>query len=197
MFVLAMLALDLFVFGGRKSHRVSVREALAWVIAWVSLALLFAGLLWWYLNDTVGAEIAQRKTLEFLAGYLIEQSLSVRQHVCLRDDLRLLRSTARVATAGASIRRARRHSHARGDDTRRGLAGDTVRLAVVCLRRISGSHGHQDADLRRARAGCEEPAAALAAQPSASSHEFHGESFFVSGATAYSGRRQCSLFWYW
>ncbi len=76
-FVLAMLALDLFVFGGRKSHRVSVREALAWVIAWVSLALLFAGLLWWYLNDTVGAEIAQRKTLEFLAGYLIEQSLSV------------------------------------------------------------------------------------------------------------------------
>jgi tellurite resistance protein TerC len=76
-FVLAMLALDLFVFGGRKSHRVSVKEALAWVIAWASLALAFAGLLWWYLNGTQGAEIAQRKTLEFLAGYLIEQSLSV------------------------------------------------------------------------------------------------------------------------
>lgn len=76
-FVLAMLALDLFVFGGRKAHRVSVKEALAWVIAWICLALTFAGLLWWYLNDTQGAEIAQRKTLEFLAGYLIEQSLSV------------------------------------------------------------------------------------------------------------------------
>ena len=76
-FVLVMLALDLFVFGGRKAHRVSVKEALAWVIAWVSLALLFAGLLWWYLNDTLGAEVAQQKTLEFLAGYLIEQSLSV------------------------------------------------------------------------------------------------------------------------
>ncbi|MDP1651398.1 MAG: TerC family protein [Rhodocyclaceae bacterium] len=76
-FVIAMLALDLFVFGGRKSHRVAVKEALAWVIAWVCLALAFAGLLWWYLNDTQGAEIAQRKTLEFLAGYLIEQSLSV------------------------------------------------------------------------------------------------------------------------
>lgn len=76
-FVIVMLALDLFVFGGRKSHKVSVREALAWVVAWVGLALLFAGLLWWYLNDTHGAAMAQKKTLEFLAGYLIEQSLSV------------------------------------------------------------------------------------------------------------------------
>ena len=76
-FVLAMLALDLFVFGGRKTHRVNVKEALAWVIAWVSLALAFAGLLWWYLNDTHGAEVARTKTLQFLAGYLIEQSLSV------------------------------------------------------------------------------------------------------------------------
>ena len=75
-FVLAMLALDLFVFGGRKAHRVAVKEALGWVIAWVCLAMAFAGLLWWYLNDTQGAEVAQRKTLGF-AGYLIEQSLSV------------------------------------------------------------------------------------------------------------------------
>ena len=76
-FVIAMLALDLFVFGGKKAHRVAVKEALAWVIAWVCLALAFAGLLWWYLNDTQGAVVAQRKTLEFLAGYLIEQSLSI------------------------------------------------------------------------------------------------------------------------
>ena len=76
-FVIAMLALDLFVFGGKKSHRVGVKEALAWVIAWACLALSFAGLLWWYLNDTQGAIVAQRKTLEFLAGYLIEQSLSI------------------------------------------------------------------------------------------------------------------------
>lgn len=76
-FVLAMLALDLFVFGGRKAHRVHVREAATWVAVWVSLALAFAGLLWWHLNDTQGAEVARTKTLEFLAGYLIEQSLSV------------------------------------------------------------------------------------------------------------------------
>jgi tellurite resistance protein TerC len=76
-FVLAMLALDLFVFGGRKSHRVHVKEALGWVIAWVSLALAFAAILWWYLNDTQGAVVARSKTMEFLAGYLIEQSLSI------------------------------------------------------------------------------------------------------------------------
>ena len=76
-FVIAMLLLDLFVFGGKKAHRVAVKEALAWVVAWVCLALSFAGLLWWYLNDTQGADLAQRKTLEFLAGYLIEQSLSI------------------------------------------------------------------------------------------------------------------------
>lgn len=75
--VLAMLALDLFVFGGRKAHRVSVREALSWVIAWCLLALSFAALLWWYLNGTFGADIARQKTLEFLTGYLIEQSLSI------------------------------------------------------------------------------------------------------------------------
>jgi tellurite resistance protein TerC len=43
----------------------------------VSLALLFNAGLWWHLNGTVGAEIADRKALEFLTGYLIEKSLSV------------------------------------------------------------------------------------------------------------------------
>jgi tellurite resistance protein TerC len=76
-FVLIMLALDLFVFGGSKSHKVSVKEAAAWSLVWVSMALLFNAGLWWYLNSTAGAEVADRKALEFLTGYLIEKSLSV------------------------------------------------------------------------------------------------------------------------
>jgi tellurite resistance protein TerC len=76
-FVLAMLALDLFVFGGKHAHRVPVREALAWVIAWTTLAFGFAGLMWGYLDHTLGREIANQKTLEFITGYLIEQSLSI------------------------------------------------------------------------------------------------------------------------
>jgi tellurite resistance protein TerC len=76
-FVLAMLALDLFVLGGNKAHRVSVKEAGSWVAAWVTLAITFGILLWWHLDGTAGREVANRKALEFLTGYLIEQSLSV------------------------------------------------------------------------------------------------------------------------
>ena len=76
-FVLAMLALDLFVLGGNKAHRVSVKEAGSWVAAWVTLAIAFGVLLWWYLDGTAGREMANRKALEFFTGYLIEQSLSV------------------------------------------------------------------------------------------------------------------------
>jgi tellurite resistance protein TerC len=76
-FVLVMLALDLFVFGGRKAHKVSVREAAVWSGVWVSLALLFNAGLWWHLKGTVGPELADQKALEFLTGYLIEKSLSV------------------------------------------------------------------------------------------------------------------------
>ena len=43
----------------------------------MSLALVFNVGLWWHLNGTVGPEIANRKALEFLTGYLIEWSLSV------------------------------------------------------------------------------------------------------------------------
>ncbi|MBE3026961.1 TerC family protein [Janthinobacterium sp. GW458P] len=76
-FVLLMLALDLFVFGGNKAHKVSVKEAATWSLVWVSLALLFNGGLWWYLNGTAGPEIASQKALEFFSGYLIEKALSV------------------------------------------------------------------------------------------------------------------------
>ena len=76
-FVLFMLALDLFVFGGNKAHKVGVKEAATWSLVWVSLALLFNGGLWWYLNGTAGPEIANQKALEFFSGYLIEKALSV------------------------------------------------------------------------------------------------------------------------
>ncbi len=76
-FVLVMLALDLFVFGGNKAHKVSVKEAAGWSALWVALALTFNAGLWWYLKGTVGEAIADQKALEFLSGYLIEKALSV------------------------------------------------------------------------------------------------------------------------
>ena len=78
-FVLAMLALDIFALGGSKSHKVSVKEAAIWSAVWVSLALLFNLGMYYYLLDLpgVGAEVAKQKSMEFLAGYVIEKSLSV------------------------------------------------------------------------------------------------------------------------
>jgi tellurite resistance protein TerC len=67
-FVLAMLALDLGVFQ-RKSHEVKPKEAAIWTTVWVSLALVFAGGLWFF----YGSEPA----LTFLTGYIIEESLSM------------------------------------------------------------------------------------------------------------------------
>lgn len=66
--ILAMLYIDLGIVN-RHTHAVSVREAALWSLAWVGVSLLFCA---W-----VGYEMGSRKALEFLAGYLIEKSLSV------------------------------------------------------------------------------------------------------------------------
>lgn len=67
-FILSMLALDLGVFN-RKTHVIRLREALLWTGFWVTLALIFgAGIYFFY---------GHHKAMEYLAGYLIEYSLSV------------------------------------------------------------------------------------------------------------------------
>ncbi|GIW52611.1 MAG: membrane protein [Gemmatimonadales bacterium] len=65
--VTAMLALDLGVFH-RRAHVVAFREALGWSAAWFTLAFLFM----WVVYYWRGSDDA----LAFLAGYLIEWSLS-------------------------------------------------------------------------------------------------------------------------
>jgi len=67
-FIFFMLALDLGVLN-RKAHVPSYREATIWSIVWVTLALIFAAGVFWKLGSLTGKE--------FLAGYLIELSLSV------------------------------------------------------------------------------------------------------------------------
>lgn len=66
--VAVALAVDLGVFN-RKAHTPSTREAAAWTAVWIVLALAFDGL--------VRAWVGPQKALEFLAGYLVEKSLSV------------------------------------------------------------------------------------------------------------------------
>ena len=75
--VLVMLAIDLFLVGGGKQHKVGFKEAATWSGIWVGISLIFAGALWWYLDAAVGREVANAKSLEFVTGYLIEKSLAV------------------------------------------------------------------------------------------------------------------------
>jgi tellurite resistance protein TerC len=67
-FILLMLSLDLGLLN-RKAHTIKYREAATWSAVWVTLAMIFAALVFYYQGTERG--------LEFLAGYLIELSLSV------------------------------------------------------------------------------------------------------------------------
>lgn len=75
--VIVVLLIDLVFVGGGKQHRVSLKEAASWSLVWISLAMAFAGGLWWYLDNHFSREIANTKTLEYITGYLIEKSLAV------------------------------------------------------------------------------------------------------------------------
>ena len=67
-FVLTMLALDLVVFH-RRAHTVKFREALMWSGLWIGLAAVFAVIVYYWHGR--GA------SLQFIAGYVIELSLSI------------------------------------------------------------------------------------------------------------------------
>ena len=63
-----MLSLDLGLFN-RKAHTIKYKEAWIWSTVWVTLAMIFAALVFYYQGTQRG--------LEFVTGYLIELSLSV------------------------------------------------------------------------------------------------------------------------
>ena len=63
-----MLSLDLGLFN-RKAHTISYREATIWSAVWISLASIFAAIVFWFQGTQRG--------LEFVTGYVIELSLSV------------------------------------------------------------------------------------------------------------------------
>ena len=70
--VLVMLWIDLKSFGRKGQHEVSIREALTMTVVWITVSLVFcAGIYWFYPVEP------QEKAMEFLAGYLIEKSLSM------------------------------------------------------------------------------------------------------------------------
>ena len=70
--VLLMLVADLKMFGRKGQHEVNVKEALQMTAVWISVSLVFcAGIYLFYPVEP------HEKAMEFLAGYLIEKSLSM------------------------------------------------------------------------------------------------------------------------
>ena len=70
--VLLMLIADLKMFGKKGQHEVGVGEALKMTAVWIGVSLVFcAGIYQFYPVDS------HEKAMEFLAGYLIEKSLSM------------------------------------------------------------------------------------------------------------------------
>lgn len=75
--VVIMLMLDLGVFN-KKSHVVSSKEATIWSAVWISLAMVFSGVVYYVFNhDQGGHDLAVDKFTEFQAAYWIEKALSV------------------------------------------------------------------------------------------------------------------------
>ncbi|EMV53884.1 integral membrane, TerC family protein [Escherichia coli 2872000] len=75
--VAIMLAIDLLLQGRRGAHAMTMKQAAAWALVWVTLSLLFNAAFWWYLVQTEGRAVADLQALAFLTGYLIEKSLAV------------------------------------------------------------------------------------------------------------------------
>ena len=67
-FILTMLSLDLGLLN-RKAHTIKYREAWIWTVVWVTLAMIFSGVVFLTQGTNRG--------IDFLTGYIIELSLSV------------------------------------------------------------------------------------------------------------------------
>jgi len=67
--ILALLALDLFASGGRRAHAVGFREAVAWSLFYIAVAVAF--------GIGFGVVAGWDYGAEYFAGYVVEKSLSV------------------------------------------------------------------------------------------------------------------------
>ena len=76
-FVLAALAVDMFLLDRHGAQKVSLRGALTWSLVWFAMAIMFGGALWGWLDHAAGREVADTKVMEYLTGYLLEKTLAM------------------------------------------------------------------------------------------------------------------------
>ena len=116
-----MLSLDLGLFN-RKAHAIRYREAAIWSAIWVTLAMIFGGIVFWFQGTDLG--------LKFLTGYVIE--------------LLLLSGPGKGAAPGAFLGRYGCPFYALDDDFRRRRSDQSVSLDPLYLRCVPGVHGNQN-----------------------------------------------------
>lgn len=79
--IFGLLALDLGVFH-KSNKEVSMKESLAWTAIWVSLSLMFGGVIYWiYDINYMGINHTNtepfKAMIDYYTGYVIEESLSL------------------------------------------------------------------------------------------------------------------------
>ena len=73
--VAILLAIDLALH--RQERPISFRNAAIWTAVWISLALAFSYVLYLFTTARYSPGVGRQLSLEFLAGYVVEESLSV------------------------------------------------------------------------------------------------------------------------
>jgi tellurite resistance protein TerC len=70
-FLVVALAIDFGLLRRNGTHVVPVKEAAAWTLVWIVLAIVFGVAIYWYSDNNATV------TTEYFVGYLVEKSLSV------------------------------------------------------------------------------------------------------------------------
>ena len=140
--IVVMLAFDLFIYA--RGHIPSVRENTIWSIGWIVVALAFGAVFWAWQGSAAGSQ--------YLAGYLLERSLSLDNIFVFAVILAYFAVPGeKVQAQGAGLGH---HARARPapdlHPARRGAAG-RLPHHVLRLRRAAALHGVEARPPRRRR----------------------------------------------
>ena len=109
--VVILLAIDLALH--RQERPISFRNAAIWTAVWISLALAFSYVLYLFTAARHSPGVGRQLSLEFLAGYVVEESLSVDNMFVFALVFRYFAVPLAVSAQSAVLRRSGRHDLSR------------------------------------------------------------------------------------
>ena len=166
-----MLVLDLGVFH-RRAHTVKFREALAWSVVWIALAVIFAVVVFFWHGRT--------PALEFVTGYVIELSLSVDNLFVFLLIFRFFQVPRRPSAQSPVLGNPRSAHHARRLHRRGRGAHPEIPLDRLRLRRLPGVQRHQAVLPGGGRDPSREKSGAASVPPLCTGdRDYEGDKFFV------------------